>query len=90
MMRKHTAKHLTEALYTVSESNNVLDAVYNALTHWSTHTDAEWERQNDKGIFVILKTSRGSSNPDLVATRRQDAVRDVLQSKEWKKLYRTN
>ena len=31
-MRKHTAKHLTEALYTVSESNNVLDAVYNALT----------------------------------------------------------
>ena len=65
-------------------------SVYNALTHWSTHTTEEWERQNDKGIFVILKTSRGSSNPDLVATRRQDAVRDVLQSKEWKQLYKTN
>ena len=65
-------------------------AVYNALTHWSTHTTEEWERQNDKGVFVILKTSRGSSNPDLVATRRQDAVRDVLQSKEWRLLYKTN
>ena len=65
-------------------------AVYNALTHWSTHTDAEWERQNDKGVFVILKTSRGNSNPNLVATRRQDAVRDVLSSKAWKNLYRTN
>ena len=61
-------------------------AVYNALTHWSTHTDAEWERQNDKGILVVLKTSRGSSNPNLVATRRQDAVRGVLSSREWKNL----
>jgi hypothetical protein len=62
-------------------------AVYNALTHWSTHTDAEWERQNDKGVFVLLKTSRGSSDKNLVATRRQDAVREVLSSDEWKKLY---
>ena len=65
-------------------------AVYNALTHWSTHTDAEWERQNDKGVFVLLKTSRGSSDKNLVATRRQDAVREVLSSNAWKNLYRTN
>tara|TARA_R110002124_G_scaffold160564_1_gene327811 strand:- start:209 stop:1198 length:990 start_codon:yes stop_codon:yes gene_type:complete len=65
-------------------------AVYNALTHWSTHTDAEWERENDKGVLVLLKTSRGTSNPNLVATRRQDAVREVLSSDEWKKLYKTN
>ena len=62
-------------------------ALYNAITHWSTHTDAEWERQNDKGVFVLLKTSRGSSDKNLVATRRQDAVREVLSSGEWKKLY---
>ena len=62
-------------------------AVYNALTHWSTHTDAEWERENDKGVLVLLKTSRGTSNPNLVATRRQDAVREVLSSDAWKKLY---
>ena len=65
-------------------------AVYNALTHWSTHTDAEWERQNDKGVFVLLKTSRGSSDKNLVATRRQDAVREVLSSNAWKNLCRTN
>ena len=31
MMHRHTTKHLTEALYSVSESNNVLDAVHSAL-----------------------------------------------------------
>ena len=32
MTHKHTTKHLTEALYSVSESNNVLDSVHGALT----------------------------------------------------------
>ena len=61
-------------------------AVYNALTHWSTHTQENWERENDKGVLVVLKTSRGSSNADLTATRRADQVRAVLDSKEWQSL----
>ena len=31
----------------------------------------------------IVKTSRGSSDKNLVATRRQDAVREVLSSIQW-------
>ena len=75
MTRKHTAKRLTEALYSVSESNNVLDAVYNALTTLNelVRTDNQFrtfiqsKRIKAEDKVKILNTVLGEFGQPLVA-----------------------
>lgn len=65
------------------ELGPTLWAGYNALTHWATHVDETWEREDDKGNIVTLQTSRGSSNPYRVQLQREAKVRSVLESPQW-------
>ena len=65
---------------------NTLYAVYNAITHWSTHTNETFERQNKKGEFVEASTSRANSNVANVQIAREQKVREVLDSEQWKEL----
>jgi len=64
MMRKHTAKHLAEALYTVSESHNVLDAVYNALTN----LNALFRTDNQFRTFIQSKRITGEDKTKILNT----------------------
>ena len=64
MMRKYTAKQLTEALYTVSESNNVLDAVYKALINLN-----ELVRSNNQfRTFIQSKRITGEEKTKILNT----------------------
>jgi len=63
-----------------------LYAVYNALTHWSTHTDKSWERTNAKGETVIAHTSRNGSNVGSVQIERENKVRTCLDSDFWNEM----
>ena len=65
---------------------NTLYAVYNAVTHWSTHTNETFERQNKKGEFVEASTTRANSNVANVQIAREQKVREVLDSEQWKEL----
>ena len=58
-------------------------AGYNALTHWATHVDETWEREDENGKVTELSTSRGNSNPHRVRLQREAKVRNVLESPQW-------
>ena len=58
-------------------------AGYNALTHWATHVDETWERENDDGTISELSTGREKSNPHRVRLQREAKVRNVLESPYW-------
>ena len=68
------------------ELGPTLWGAYNALTHWATHVDETWERENDDGTITELSTSRGSSNPHRVRLQREAKVRTVLESPQWQSL----
>jgi hypothetical protein len=68
------------------ELGPTLWAGYNALTHWATHVDQTWERENDDGTLTELATSRTSSNPYRVQMQREAKVRSVLESPQWETL----
>jgi len=62
MTHKHTTKHLTEALYSVSESNNVLDSVHGALT-----TLNELVRKNNQfRAFIQSKRIAGADKAKIL------------------------
>ena len=62
MTHKHTTKHLTEALYSVSESNNVLDSVHGALT-----TLNELVRKNNQfRAFIQSKRITGTDKAKIL------------------------
>ncbi len=61
-------------------------ALYNAVTHWSTHTDETWETVNKKGEVVELSTGRKGSQKANVQKEREIAVRNMLDSDSWKNL----
>ena len=65
------------------ELGRTLWAGYNALTHWATHTDTTWERQNDDGTTTELQTSRGNAQQHRVQFKRNADVRAVLESPQW-------
>jgi hypothetical protein len=65
------------------ELGSTMWGAYNALTHWATHVDETWERENDDGTLTELSTSRGSSNPHRVRLQREAKVRQVLESPHW-------
>jgi hypothetical protein len=70
------------------ELGSNLWAAYNSLTHWATHTDETFERQNDDGSVTELSTSRAGSNPFTVQHTRNDKVRAFLESDQWANLER--
>jgi hypothetical protein len=61
------------------ELGSSLWAGYNALTHWATHVDETWEREDG----TELATSRSGSNPHRVRLQREAKVRNVLESPQW-------
>ena len=70
---------------------NTMWAGYNALTHWSTHTDETIEKtffNKEKGRMDIQKIRSGKSTADKpsVQRTRNDEVRSVIECESWKTL----
>ena len=65
------------------ELGSTMWGAYNALTHWATHVDETWERQNDDGTVSELTTGREKSNPYRIRLQREAKVRNVLESPYW-------
>ena len=63
----------------VAELGHTQWAAYNALTHWSTHTDTEWTTDEGK----TYKTGKKDARTHLVQRKRSDDVRTVLDSLVW-------
>ena len=61
-------------------------AGYNALTHWSTHIDDTFERLDDKGVAKEIKMSRAGSKEHTARTKREDKVREFMNSEDWASL----
>ena len=61
------------------ELNNTLWTAYNALTHWSTHTDQTWIGDDGKE----RKTSTKGAKAFNVERDREAAIRGILTSPEW-------
>ena len=60
--------------------------LYNALTHWSTHIDDTFERIDDKGDAKEIKMSRAGSKEHTARTKREDKVREFMNSEDWASL----
>jgi len=60
--------------------------LYNALTHWSTHIDDTFERLDDKGVAKEIKMSRAGSKEHTARTKREDKVREFMNSDDWASL----
>ena len=60
--------------------------LYNALTHWSTHIDDTFERLDDKGVAKEIKMSRVGSKEHTARTKREDKVREFMNSEDWASL----
>ena len=61
-------------------------ALYNALTHWSTHTDETYEKLNSKGEMKTLSMGRKGSQKANVQKDREILVRGALDSQAWNTL----
>ena len=61
------------------ELNNTLWTAYNALTHWSTHTDQTWIGEDGKERKTTTKGAKAFN----VERDREAAIRGVLASPEW-------
>ena len=61
-------------------------ALYNALTHWSTHTDETYETMNDKGELREISMGRKGSQKANVQKDREILVRNALDSQAWQTL----
>ena len=74
MMHRHTTKHLTEALYSVSESNNVLDAVHSALK-----TLNKLVRENNQfRAFIQSKRITGADKAKILNTVLGEFVQPLV------------
>ena len=60
--------------------------MYNAVTHWSTHTDENYEKINDKGKVIEISMGRKGSQKANVQKDREIAVRNMLDSHHWQEL----
>jgi hypothetical protein len=60
--------------------------LYNALTHWSTHIDDTFERLDEKGVAHEIKMTRAGSQTHTARTKREDKVREFMNSEDWQKL----
>ena len=62
--------------------------LFNALTYWSTHIEDTWEQENDKGILKEYRTSRKGSKLHTAQVKREDKVREFLNTTEFDNLLR--
>lgn len=62
------------------ELGNTMWAAYNALTHWSTHTNEAW---TDMETGKQYQSGKKTANVAQVQRQRNDAVRSVLGSPSW-------
>jgi hypothetical protein len=65
---------------------NTMWAGYNALTHWSTHTDETIEVLNDKNQMVKIRSGKSTADKPSVQRTRNDEVRTVIECDGWKTL----
>ena len=69
------------------ELGSTLWGAYNALTHWSTHTDYKVERYNpETHKLETINCGRTNANKPNVERQRADVVRDLLTSDAWQSL----
>ena len=61
-------------------------AGYNALTHWSTHTDETIEVLNEKNQMVKIRSGKSTADKPSVQRTRNDEVRTVIECDAWKEL----
>ncbi len=66
----------------IPELGQTFWAAYNALTHWSTHTNETWT--GDDGIERA--TGRKSQRKEVTQRVRGEQVRNVTESPSWKYL----
>jgi hypothetical protein len=59
---------------------------YNALTHWSTHTDETIEILNDKNQICKIRSGKSTADKPSVQRTRNDEVRTVIECDSWKQL----
>ena len=60
-------------------------AGYNALTHWSTHTDETIEKEIDNKL-VKIRSGKSTADKPSVQRTRNDEVRIVIECDAWKEL----
>ena len=60
--------------------------LYNALTFWSSHIDDEFERIDENGNARTIKMTRAGSKPHTARTKREDKIREFMNSKDWNDL----
>ena len=69
------------------ELGSTLWGCYNALTHWSTHTDYKVERYNEETKKLeTISGGRTNANKPNVERQRADVVRELLTSDAWQSL----
>ena len=64
---------------------NTMWAGYNALTHWSTHTDETIEKEIDNKV-VKIRSGKSTADKPSVQRTRNDEVRTVIECDGWKTL----
>ena len=64
---------------------NTMWAGYNALTHWSTHTDETIEKEIDNKL-VKIRSGKSTADKPSVQRTRNDEVRQVIECDAWKTL----
>ena len=69
------------------ELGSTLWGAYNALTHWSSHTDYKVERYNEETKKLeTISGGRTNANKPNVERQRADVVRELLTSDAWQSL----
>ena len=67
------------------ELGNTMWSGYNALTHWSTHTDETIEKEIDNKV-VKIRSGKSTADKPSVQRTRNDEVRTVIECEAWKEL----
>jgi len=61
--------------------------LFNALTHWSTHIDDTFERENEKtGEITEVSMTRAGSKTHTAQVKREDKVREFMNTEDWGKM----
>mgnify|MGYP003114208472 FL=1 len=71
--------YLCQVYQKETEGKNTLWGAYNALTHWSTHTNRTYENSDGK----TCHTSTKDAKIHVVQNKRNELVRSLLNSDQW-------
>jgi hypothetical protein len=62
-----------------TEGKGTLWGAYNALTHWSTHTNRTYQNSDGR----ICRTSTKDAKVHVIQNKRSNLVRSLLSSNDW-------